>query len=312
MSRPSYLSRYLSALLLVTPLTLAFMSHGCSGGGTPEPTSTPTPTPVPETIQAIGTVSESEVAFVGKLATSSGAAASGVLIAPQYFVTAAHNVSDSNRNVQKPFSITFAGTPYTVSSNAQVKINPNYNGVSFAPGDIAVVKLDSPVTGVTPATRYSGTDEIGKQAVYRGFGVTKNPVDGGKLGYNIIDGTANQLNPLNILTIDFDDKGQRIKVTDATPLCLITDQDNNTTEGNTLSSIGSSATPMPQEFVLTRGDSGGGLLIRINKGLRLVGIGIDLATYSNNPGNDIEDDYGRVSSYTRISAYNTWIDSNVN
>jgi chymotrypsin len=310
------LSGFSGVLLLLAPLTLAFATHGCSGGGpsdpTPTPTDTaspsPTPTPIPETIQAIGTVTESEVAFVGKLDTAVGGTpsiGSCVLIAPQYIVTAAHNVTTQGR-IYRPVKATFGNATYTISTDAQIKYHPNYNETDFAPGDIAIVKLDNPVTGITPVTRYAGTEEIGKQVVHKGFGI-RNSNNNGKLGYNIIDGTANQLNPLSFKAIQ-----SQVSITNATPLCLITDYDDGTVAGNSLSAISSASSPMPSELVVTAGDSGGGLCVRTNRGLRLVGIAIDLAGHDNDPNLERENVYGRVSSYTRISAYKDWIDSNLN
>ena len=299
------------------------MTHGCSGGGgtdnpTPTPDATasptpipaPTPTPVPETIQSIGTVSESDVASVGKLATRSGAAASGVLIAPQYILTAAHNVAYDDRTIKRPFNIIIGGNTYTISTDAQVRVNPNYDGVDFHGGDIAVVKLDTPVTGITPATRYSGTEEIGKQVVHKGFGIHKNPSpDGSKVGYNVIDGTADQLNGLGFKTV----VSPQTVITNATPLCLITDYDDGSATGNSLSAIGSASNPMSNELVVTSGDSGGGLFVRTNNGLRLVGIAIDLAIHDSvtSAGIETESYYGRVSSYSRISAYKDWINTQI-
>jgi secreted trypsin-like serine protease len=311
MSRPSHISRYISALLLLTPLTLAFMSHGCSGGGSSDPatpTPIPTATPVPETIQAIGTVSESEVAFVGKLDTTVGGTpsiGSCVLIAPQYIVTAAHNVTTGGR-IYRPGKVTFGNNIYTISTDVQIKYNPNYNETDFGSGDIAIVKLDTPVTGITPAIRLNGISELGKQVVHRGFGL-RNGNNNGKLGYNIVDGTADQLNTQGFKAIQ-----TQVEIKNATPLCLIMDYDDGSATGNSLSAIGSSATPMPSELVVTAGDSGGGLFVRTNNGLRLVGIAVDLAGYDNDRNLTTESVYGRVSSYTRISAYKDWIESNLN
>jgi secreted trypsin-like serine protease len=303
-------SGFIGVLFLLAPLTLAFATHGCSGGGpsdpTPTPSPTPVPTPVPETIQAIGTVTESEVAFVGKLATQFGAA-SGVLIAPQYIVTAAHNVSNNNREVIKPFSITFGTTNYTITNANQVKVHPSYNGVSFVEGDIAVVKLDNPVTNITPATRYAKSDEVGKQVVHKGFGI-RNSNNNGKLGYNIIDATADQLSSLGFKTAE----QPQTTITTGTSRCLITDYDDGQATNNSLQSLGSITSPMPQEIMVTAGDSGAGLCVRTNKGLRLVGIAVDLAIRDSNTDNTTESIYGRISSYTRVSTYKDWIDSNLN
>jgi hypothetical protein len=62
--------------------------------------------------------------------------------------------------------------PLTTAQN--VYIHPSYPGSSgfFPTADIALIELNAPVAGVTPAQIYTGTNEIGKQGHSVGYGLT--------------------------------------------------------------------------------------------------------------------------------------------
>ena len=44
--------------------------------------------------------------------------------------------------------------------------------------DLALIRLDRPVTGITPATLYTGSDEIGRIAYWIGYGSIGNGTSG--------------------------------------------------------------------------------------------------------------------------------------
>ncbi len=113
-----------------------------------------------------GTVT-SQYASVGKVGDASDYFGSGTLIAPQYVLTAGHcaeGVSDTGGR----FMIN--GQEYKTS---KVFMHPNYN-VSLlgedAANDIAIFKLDRPVTGVTPSPIYRATPVVGQLLTLVGFG----------------------------------------------------------------------------------------------------------------------------------------------
>jgi len=73
---------------------------------------------------------------------------SGTLISPTVFLTAAHCNIGSSR-VSVTFTSTFSGTVKQLSGTFHA--NPLYTWKQNDPHDIAVVILDKPVTGITPA-----------------------------------------------------------------------------------------------------------------------------------------------------------------
>ena len=113
-----------------------------------------------------GTVT-SQYATVGKVGDASDYYGSGTLIAPQYVLTAGHcaeGVSDTGGR----FFIN--GQEYRTS---KVYLHPNYNVDLLgeeAANDIAIFKLDRPVTGVAPSPIYRATPTVGQLLTLVGFG----------------------------------------------------------------------------------------------------------------------------------------------
>jgi hypothetical protein len=113
-----------------------------------------------------GTVTNQYVT-VGKVGDASDYYGSGTLIAPQFVLTAGHcaeGVSDTGGR----FMIN--GQEYKTS---KVFMHPNYNVNLLgedAANDIAIFKLDRPVTGVTPSPIYRATPTVGQLLTLVGFG----------------------------------------------------------------------------------------------------------------------------------------------
>ena len=90
--------------------------------------------------------------------------ASGTLIAPDWVLTAGHVV-----DAAKSLIFTLGGTRYSATNWVA---NPQWHGDLMAGYDIALVHLNSPVTGVQPAVRYTGAAEVGLVGTAVGFGMT--------------------------------------------------------------------------------------------------------------------------------------------
>ncbi|MFG0307182.1 MAG: S1 family peptidase [Phycisphaerales bacterium JB040] len=107
------------------------------------------------------------VAFVG--------GGTGTLIAPRWMLTAAH-VADSFGAFLP--EVTLGGETFTADL---VLLHPAWTDGSLPDEqrpDLALVRLDRPVTGVTPSPLYRGSDEAGQVVTFVGGGVTGNGRDG--------------------------------------------------------------------------------------------------------------------------------------
>jgi len=78
---------------------------------------------------------------------------SGTLISPKIFLTAAHCIEAAEpRGITQAFvSFDSALTEGSSVFSGKMRINPGYNKSQSDTGDIAVIELDQPVTGITPA-----------------------------------------------------------------------------------------------------------------------------------------------------------------
>jgi hypothetical protein len=228
---------------------------------------------------------------------------SGTLIASDWVLTVGHigNVSG--------FRVRGTGPTYGVS---QIIRNPTFlsNGSDLNYGhDVALVKLNTSVVGIGPATLYRGNNEIGLTASFTGFGVGGVGSNGvGNLpgihraGTNAIDGFYDFANGT----------GGQVGINDA---ALLVDFDAPSGFGapgefNTLNGIGSSASPTALEYHLASGDSGGGLFIFADGQWQLAGInsGVDSQFGANGSGSTNLFGYGAISVFTRVSSYQGFID----
>jgi hypothetical protein len=154
-----------------------------------------------------------------------------------WVLTAAHNLTAASSG-----TFTIGGVSY--ASN-QLISNPGWTGNAFGGYDFGLVHLSSPVVGVTPATLYTGSSEVGQVGTYVGYGFTGTGLtgwqtfDGQKRAFqNAVDGDFG--NPAILLASDFDNPHSAA--------------DNGF----------GSATPLLLEGAVAPGDSGGGVFITIN------------------------------------------------
>lgn len=217
--------------------------------------------------------------------------AHGVLIAPQWVVTAAHTIPHGALE-----AITLNGMERKVE---RVIVHPGYRELTqpviaralesgditeathllASSADIALIRLVEPVTDVAPATLYRGKDEVGEVAKLVGKGATGTGVDG--LGPHSPHRTA--------LRRAFN----TISRADERWLGYVFDQ-------------GAAAHAL--EGALGDGDSGGPVLIEVDGGWQVAGLGAwklvegDLKAFRTGR-------YGQTSFNVRLSSYAGWIDS---
>ena len=221
-----------------------------------------------------------EYAPVGKFVNSWGYTGCATLIAPDWILTAAHNLTAASSG-----TFTINGNSYTSS---QLISHPSWNGNAFNGYDIALVRLSASVAGVAPATLYTGSLEFGETATYVGFGFTGTgltgwqSLDNQKRAFqNVIDGQFG--NPSLILGGDFDNP--------------------HTTADNGFGDV----TPLTLEGCVAPGDSGGGVFLNFDSQFYLAGVISFVAAADGNANAD----YGDVSGFGRASTFAPWIVSTV-
>jgi Trypsin len=256
--------------------------------------------------------------------------ATGVLIASDWVLTAAHNWN--NANVTN-LTFTVGGTLYN-GNLAQRFQHPNWNAspaplmnaaVGISQGwDIALFRLTAPVAGIAPAQLYAGTNELNSQVYTLGFGNTGTgtapampPAVRGS-----IHAISNTIDRVTSQTAGGFSGGQ-----------LFYDFDSGAAGGNTLATAGlpdndafsttlnpagtifgttSTTTQIMRDTSIieggtAQGDSGGPTFIFDGGAWKVAGI----TSWGINPANNFGNTglYGDVTAVTRVSEHITWINS---
>jgi hypothetical protein len=198
----------------------------------------------------------------------------GTLVTPRWIVTAAHVGQHIDGNA--------AGQPVVVggmtNTIVEVVLHPNWDDENLgAPAvvDIALLRLDKPVTGVQPARVYGGRDELQKIVLLYGWGRTG-------------DGLDPELQRDGLF------RHGRNKVDSVTPRIRFRFDEPD------------SENAVPLEAVSGPGDSGGPAFIDIDGTLFLAGI----SSYQEDevaPGL-----YGVIENYERVSDHIEWINAVIN
>jgi hypothetical protein len=243
-------------------------------------------------------------ASVGRY-SAGGLSGSHTLIAPQWALTAAH-VVDINKDgkIDSVDDITNDRLTWgtTVRNVTEILVptgvngNPGWNGNINDGFDIALVKLDSPVTSIEPATLYGSFQELGKVITSVGFGATGTGTEGAYLssgtkraGDNVVDRFVTFANGITGLRWDFDEPAPR-----------------------TSPNWSGSSTPLDMEYLIAPGDSGGGSFLFENDAWYLAGVHSGTYPSYAYPGaNSDTSTYGDEALITRLSAYQQFIFGNI-
>lgn len=212
---------------------------------------------------------------------------SATLVADRWVVTAAHLLEGATAA-----KFTVEGKEYV--SNGWTT-HPKWSGDPRRGFDLALIRLAEPVTNVGPTAINRRRSEFGQPATFVGFGRTGTGDTGAieydtlkRAGHNVIDGMS--IGQEKIYTTRLK-KNSKI---------FIVDFDNPTRPGDNI--VGGSS-PADLEFLISHGDSGGGVFLDTPEGVVLAGI----HSYGEAPVGLDDSGYGDVTGHTRIAPFSKWI-----
>jgi len=238
---------------------------------------------------------------------------SGSLISSTQVLTAGHCVSNNRgKNVMTEAFVTFGDFDRTdgIQSGQTIHsttayVNPKWRGNLARGGDLAIIELETAVTGVTPYALYDGSDEIGQTIEKAGYGLTGTGFTGSgglsgvaHYGLNRYDSTGSLFSYADsILMYDFD-------YDSSLGLYLLDDIDAfNFWFGSSYADLGFGL----DEVNSAPGDSGGGSFIRVGSDLLLAGVTSFGLITSYDIDNQVNSSFGEFSGDTRVSSWLTWI-----
>ena len=274
----------LSACLLMTPL--ASVQAGLIDDGEPD-----------ANYQSLAAQSQYDSVGVIRL-NGTTVDSSGILISPEWVLTAAHTIPSGNP--QPADTWTFGSEVRGIEFSIR---NPNFTGQITDGFDVALHKLDSPITTIAPTQLYTGTAAslIGQTLTYVGYGKsgtgsTGDTINAGtkragqnvaeQLGYTLNPGASQTVYSNQILFSDMDDSP-------GTPGVW----------GNPLGATNG----INLEYLIALGDSGGGMFVE--QGGQHYVAGVHSTIFNFDPSNL---GYGDVMGSTTIEQSLAWIMNTIN
>lgn len=253
--------------------------------------------------------------------------ATGVLVKEDWILTAGHNffVSEEQNSPAETRGILVntgvdPNNPNSTHTVSQLVFHPTWledDDVFGKANDLCLVKLSSPISGITPAPIYSSTDEaIGAVLWYAGFGdystqpgqdpdlyskrhAIQNTLDRKVLGIQSVSSAGTYEGGL--LAYDFD-----------SPIEMHNSLgDNFSSEEEDLLGTGrSNAVALVFEGSTVEGDSGGPIFLKKDNTWQVCGI---LSGGASEPIPNWRDgDYGGIDFFIRTSTAISWINSVIN
>ena len=227
----------------------------------------------------------------------SGYIASGVLISPEWVLTAGHVVGGDNflgGGITNMSFTLFSGASSFVYTAMEWIPHPGWAATSgdvLAGYDIGLVRLDTSVTGFQPATIFPTNSFAVQTGTIVGFGNTGTGLTGfqggtagtKRAGENSIDAQGDGITiASNIVFVDFDRPGVPAE------------------------SVIGSVTPLALEYLSAPGDSGGGLFVTEGSETYLLGITSFGWGYTDGTANS---DYGDLSGFIVAPSFQSWINA---
>jgi hypothetical protein len=223
-----------------------------------------------------------------------------------WILTAAHAVDSGVTPGQVSFtknSVTYTGT--------QIFLHPNWTGSGFG-SDLALVKLSSAVTGVTPATIYTDNAELTKTGSLVGFGFTGTGATG-----NLGGGQETLRGAQNKIDLFVTTSGSFSNTDGADRKTLFADFDApagfTDLESRVPPNFSGGTDAITREGTINAGDSGSPLFIEVTpNNWQLAGVGagvlIEDNLYTPHDHDDARfSDYGDAAVWTRVSTSATFI-----